>query len=100
MDPFFLSLFIALFFSLGMVVVIAWYLMSLRRQLRIVAKVRPKGKTLVISHRDIGPIIGTDTVVEFEKIPGETESDSTEVDEFQDETDDRDAERRERDLDQ
>jgi hypothetical protein len=99
MDPFVFSLFIALFFSLGMVVVIAWYLISLRRQLRIVAKVRPKGKTLVISHRDIGPIIGTDTVVEFEKIPGENESNSAELDEFQDENDDRDAERRKPDLD-
>jgi hypothetical protein len=99
MDPFVFSLFIALFFSLGMVVVIAWYLISLRRQLRIVAKVRPKGKTLVISHRDIGPIIGTDTVVEFEKIPGENQSNSAELDEFQDENDDRDAERRKPDLD-
>ena len=78
MDTFFFSLFIALFFSLGMVVVIAWYLMSLRRQLRIVAKVRPKGKTLVISHRDIGPIIGTDTVVEFEKVPEDAEPDNAE----------------------
>ncbi len=84
MDPFFFSLLIGLFFSLGMVVVIAWYLMSLRQQLRIVAKVKPKGKTLVISRRDIGPIIGTDTVVEFEEAPND-ESDRTELDALLDE---------------
>ena len=90
MDPFIFSLFIALFFSLGMVVVIAWYLMSLRRQLRIVAKVRPKGKTLVISHRDIGPIIGTDTVVEFEKVPDDAEPDNAESDALRDENNPKD----------
>ena len=90
MDPFLLSLFIALIFSLGMVVVIAWYLMSLRRQLRIVAKVRPKGKTLVISHRDIGPIIGTDTVVEFERVLDD-EPDRVKSDELLDENESNDS---------
>lgn len=90
MDTFLVSLFIALIFSLGMVVVIAWYLMSLRRQLRMMTKVRPKGKTLVISHRDIGPIIGTDTVVEFEKVPDD-EPDRAKFDEVLDENESKDS---------
>ena len=69
MDAFFLSLVIALLFSLGLVAVMTWYLITLRRHVSSIVNAIPKKKTLVLSHRDIGPIIGTDLVVEFEKLP-------------------------------
>jgi hypothetical protein len=64
-----LSLVIGLLVGLGIILAASRYLMSLRRELRLRMKAVPKGKTLVLSRRDIGPIIGTDLVVEFEKLP-------------------------------
>ena len=75
MDAFFLSLVIALLVSVGFVGVMVWYLLSLRRHVSSIVNAIPKKKTLVLSHRDIGPIIGTDLVVEFEKLP-EDEADN------------------------
>ncbi|HLC11172.1 hypothetical protein E6H16_01370 [Candidatus Bathyarchaeota archaeon] len=87
MDAFFLSLVIALLFSLGLVAVMVWYLLSLRRHVSSIVRAIPKKKTLVLSHRDIGPIIGTDLVVEFEKVPEDAESDAVESDVLRDEND-------------
>ena len=87
MDAFFLSLVIALLFSLGLVAVMVWYLLSLRRRVSSIVRAIPKKKTLVLSHRDIGPIIGTDLVVEFEKVPEDAESDAVESDVLRDEND-------------
>ena len=64
-----LSLVIGLLVGVGIILAVFRYLVGLRRKLRLRLKAVPKGKTLVLSHRDIGPIIGTDLVVEFEKLP-------------------------------
>ena len=75
MDGFLLSLIVGLMVGVGVIAAVFLYLRGLRRELRLRMKAVPKGKTLVISHRDIGPIIGTDLVVEFEKLP-EDEADN------------------------
>lgn len=69
LDVFLLSLIIGLLLGLVIIVAVFLYLMTLRRELRLRMRAVPKGKTLVLSRRDIGPIIGTDLVVEFEKLP-------------------------------
>ena len=87
MDAFFLSLVIALLISLGFVGVMVWYLLSLRRHVSSLVRAVPKKKTLVLTHRDIGPIIGTDLVVEFEKVSDDAESNNVESDVLRDEND-------------
>ena len=87
MEAFFLSLVIALLFSLGLVAVMTWYLITLRRHVSSIVRAVPKKKTLVLSHRDIGPIIGTDLVVEFEKVSDDAESNNVESDVLRDEND-------------
>jgi hypothetical protein len=79
-----LSLVIGLLVGVGIILAVSRYLMSLRRELRLRMKAVPKGKTLVLSRRDIGPIVGTDLVVEFEKLPDD-EADNAKSEETLDE---------------
>ena len=74
MDGFLLSLIIGLLVGVGIITTVFLYMMSLRRELRLRMRAVPKGKTLVLSHRDIGPIIGTDLVIEFDKLPEEEDN--------------------------
>jgi len=74
MDGFLLSLIVGLLVGVGIITTVFLYLMSLRRELRLRMRAVPKGKTLVLSHRDIGPIIGTDLVIEFDKLPAEEDN--------------------------
>ena len=80
-----ISLVIGLLVGLGIILAVSRYLMSLRRELRLRMKAVPKGKTLILSHRDIGPIIGTDLVVEFKKLPEEEEADNAKSEDTLDE---------------